>query len=376
MLSTGRQDFGIIRSSLEALEVTAGFDVRLWLGGMHFSERHGETWRSVEMEGFRIARRLDLLGAHESPVEAAALAVQSIGTALDEEQPWALMLVGDRTETLAAGLAATLARVPIVHLHGGEESEGAIDNACRHALTKLSHLHLVSHPVHAARVIQMGERPESVHVVGAPGLDNRFRSDLPTLSALEVRLGTTLRQPICIVTVHPATLNAGDPREESIAVAAALESWPGSIVVTQANNDAGGAQIREYWHAWGERHPEHAVVDSLGEAGYWGLMQSAAVVLGNSSSGIIEAPFAGVASINVGDRQKGRLRFGRTIDVRAERALIAAALEDARTSTHPAGSIAGVPAGPAAPRIVAALESWQPEQPPRKSFFDQPCGEE
>ncbi len=326
------------------------------------------TVRLLEADQVPIHQRLTFL--EEDPASGAAGALLATANALAAERPATLMLVGDRFETLAAGMAAVLARVPIVHLHGGEETEGAVDNVFRHALTKLSALHLVSHVDHAARVIQMGEDPERVVVVGAPGLDNLYRTDLPDRAALERRLGLPLTGPVALVTVHPTTLGA-NPLEECRAVAAALEVVKCTAVITQPNADAGGLVIRDFWIGWAAGRQNTVVVDALGELGYWGMLRVADVVIGNSSSGIIEAPAAGVPSIDVGDRQLGRLRPGSTRDVPAAPDLVAEALRGALTpqSKAAARALSGpYLLGPAAPRILAALKAWLPTRCERKRF--------
>ena len=372
ILTTGRQDYGILRSTVHALVDDPGIDLRLWVGGMHLSERYGMTVRLVEEDGAPIHQRLPFLGA--DPASDAAGALMSTARALAEERPAALLLVGDRTETLAAGMAAVLAQVPIVHLHGGEETEGAVDNAFRHALTKLSALHLVSHADHAARVIQMGEDPARVVVVGAPGLDNVYRSDLPDRAALERSVGIALEAPVALVTVHPTTL-ADDPLAECRAVAGALDQVSCTVVITQPNADGGGDAIRDFWARWATRRPRTVVVDALGELRYWAMLRVVDVVVGNSSSGILEAPAAGVPSVNVGDRQAGRLRAPSTRDVPAVAGQVAIALRSALTAEARADAATmGGPylPGPAAPRVVAALRAWLPSRSVRKPFRSVP----
>jgi UDP-hydrolysing UDP-N-acetyl-D-glucosamine 2-epimerase len=258
--------------------------------------------------------------------------------------------------------------VPVVHLHGGEESEGAIDNACRHALTKLSHLHLVSHRVHAERVVSMGEDPSCVVIVGAPALDHAFRDDLPGRDELSAELGVALESPLVLVTVHPATL--GSPaREEVAAVAGAMGRVPATYVITAPNADEGGADIAAYWREWAAGRSGVAVVEALGDRRYWAMLRLADAVLGNSSSGIIEAPALGIPVVNVGDRQRGRLRFGPVIDVPTSEAAIAGALRDALAAGR-RGTVhdGGYPPPPVAPRVVEALRGWQVPHPPRKRF--------
>jgi UDP-hydrolysing UDP-N-acetyl-D-glucosamine 2-epimerase len=365
VLTTGRQDYGILRSTILLLRRTPGFEVGVWAGGMHLQPRFGEPLAALRRDDVPVARELPFVAEPPDPSTDAAAALAQVGEALAEDRPDALVLVGDRTETLAAGLAATIAKVPIVHLHGGEESEGAIDNACRHALTKLSHLHLVSHPLHAELVIRMGENPSCVVVVGAPALDQALRDDLPGRDELGVELDLALEPPVVLVTVHPATLGA-PAREEVAAVAAAMERVPATYVVTAPNADAGGKDIADYWRSWSAGRSRVAMVEALGDRRYWAMLRLADAVLGNSSSGIIEAPALGLPVVNVGDRQQGRHRFGPVTDVPASEQAISAALREALASGRCEPSDGGYPPPPVAPRIVDALRRWDIPRPPRK----------
>ena len=366
ILTTGRQDYGILRSTIHLLLAERGLDARIWVGGMHLSERFGRTVDHVRGDGVPVHRELGFVDEPPDPAADASRALQATARAIAAEPIDALLLTGDRSETLAAGVAATVAGVPIVHLHGGEESEGAIDNACRHALTKLSHLHLVSHELHAQRVLQMGEDPSTVVVVGPPGLDNAVRQDLPDRAQLGTLLGVDLRDPVVVVTLHPVTAG-GEPMREVEALAAALDRVPATYVITQPNSDAGGADIAAFWTRWSAGRGNVRVVRALGETAYWGLLRVAAAVVGNSSSGIIEAPAAGVPVVNVGDRQLGRIRWGRVADVPASSAEIGAALERAiaRTTLPLPG---GYPVPPAAPRVRDAIMTWFPQRRLRKHF--------
>ena len=199
VLTTGRQDFGVLRGILMLMDASPDFDLHLLVGGMHLSRQFGSTVNQIKDDGLVPAAELRWLNdqGDTSINDQSAFALQTVGEALREIKPDYLVVVGDRYETMAAALAATLERVPIVHLHGGEETEGAIDNVFRHAITKLSHLHFVSHPMYAERVVQMGEHPDLVHTVGAPGLDNLFRPDLPTRRDLDKRLEIELKITCC-----------------------------------------------------------------------------------------------------------------------------------------------------------------------------------
>ncbi|HLL21977.1 MAG TPA: UDP-N-acetylglucosamine 2-epimerase [Kofleriaceae bacterium] len=358
VLTTGRQDWGILRSTCLALSG----EVILLAGGMHAEPRFGGTAQALVDDGFtpellRWAGEQTDAPAHVQSAEA----LRVVGDALAKHRPDALLLVGDRFETAAAALAATVARVPIVHLHGGEETAGAFDNALRHAITKLAHLHLVSHDVHARRVIAMGEDPATVHVVGAPGLDNLRRTDLATRGELEAVLGMSLVAPVVLVTLHPATLG-GAPELEVAAMLAAMDRVPATYVITLPNVDPGAASIRTRLVAEAAK-PGRCAVDALGERRYFGLMQICDAMLGNSSSGLIEAPVLRLPVINIGDRQQGRLREPNVVDVAADvdaiETALRRALEPAFRAALPARSTFGD--GHAAARIVEILATWRPQ---------------
>ncbi len=369
VLTTGRQDWGILRSTCQLLLGSPDFTLQLLVGGMHCSTRHGQTERLLQQEGFTAAARLPFVpdaGEASASVQAAE-ALRLTGEALAHLRPEAFLLVGDRFENAAAAVAATVHRLPIIHLHGGEETEGAFDNALRHAITKMSHLHLVSHPLHAQRVISMGEDPATVHIVGAPGLDNVHRRDLPDRAQLESHLGMRLEPPVVLVTLHPATLG-GDPAQEAEALAGAMDAVEATYVITLPNEDPGNGAIRERLKA-AATAPRRTAVDALGEQRYWGMLKIADAMLGNTSSGLIEAPAAGLPAVNIGDRQKGRVRGENVLDTPADPDALAAALrqalgpkfrEQCRASRGPFGD------GNSAPRILKILREWTPPDPPVK----------
>ena len=376
VLTSGRQDWGILRSICLALRDDPGFDLRLLVGGLHCAERFGRTERLVEADGFAAAERLPWLddGDSDGAEQQSARALSAVAGALRSQRPAFLLVVGDRLETITAVVAATLCLVPVVHLHGGEDTEGAFDNAFRNAITKMSHLHLVSHPIYAQRIAAMGEAPASIHVVGSPALDNLSRSDLADRRELEAFLGIELSPPVVVVTMHPATLGA-DPRGEIDAVIAAMAAVPATYVITMPNSDPGNEAIRAAL-AEAAKQPGRRAVDAMGERRYWGLLRLADAVLGNSSSGVIEAPALFVPTVNVGDRQKGRIRGPGVADVRGDAAAIAAALRAGLAPGYRDG-LRGQPppflAGNAAARVLSILRAWSPPAPPRKvSVFMEP----
>ena len=370
MLSTGRQDWGILHSTASAILAHPGLHLRLLIGGMHLSPRHGSTVDIVRADGFEPDARLDWLGAGTTDPPAAdqaGAALVAVGAELRANPVDALILVGDRFETAAAAVAATVERIPIVHLHGGEQTLGAFDDALRHAITKLAHLHLVSHPEHAARVVALGEDPSLVHVVGAPGLDALARTDLPDQAALEALLGIELRPPVVLVTVHPATLDP-NPAAAAFAVAEAMGRVPATYVVTLPNADPGATEVTAALQAAASK-PGRVAVAALGERGYWGLLRLADAMLGNSSSGIAEAPAIGLPVVNVGDRQAGRRRLGTVLDTPAEPGAIAAALrlvlDPAYRATMPRPD-PRLADGRGGERIAHIIAEWHPSVPPRK----------
>ena len=372
VLTSGRQDWGILHSTCVAIQGHDELRLRLLIGGMHLSERHGYTVDLIRDDGFD-GETLDWLrqagdGPEEPTAQAqAAAALALVGDALASDAPDALLLVGDRLETAAAALAATVTRVPIAHLHGGEQTLGAFDDALRHAVTKLSHLHLVSHEEHARRVIALGENPSTVHVVGAPGLDAAVRSDLPDRAALEGDLGLELRSPVVIVTVHPATLD-DDPGAVADVVASAMDEIEATYVVTLPNVDPGADHVRTVMTAAAAR-PGRVAVDALGERRYWGLMRIADAMLGNSSSALVEAPAVDLPAVDVGDRQAGRRREANVIGAPMDPGAVGAALRRALDPTFRATVVAAHPDladGRAGARVADIMAVWRPPHPPRK----------
>jgi UDP-hydrolysing UDP-N-acetyl-D-glucosamine 2-epimerase len=378
VLTTGRQDWGILHSTCLAIRAHDELRLRLIAGGMHLSPLFGLTIEELRAAGFEPDVALDWLGSspggtdpgvhpERSGTEQAGRALELVGDALRADPPDCLVLVGDRLETMAAAVAATIERVPVVHVHGGEQTLGAFDDSLRHAITKLSHLHLVSHEEHARRVVAIGEDPALVHVVGSPGLDAAFRADLPERATLEADLGIDLQPPVVIVTVHPATLDT-DPAAVADAVAEAMDTVEATYVVTLPNADPGGAAVRSRMAAAGQGSRRLAI-EALGERRYWGLMRIADAMLGNSSSGIVEAPAVDLPAVNVGDRQLGRRRESNVIDAPATADAVAAALREAlrpETRKRIAQRHPPLADGLAGRRVADMIAAWRPPHPPRK----------
>lgn len=375
VLTSGRQDWGILHSSVVAIRDHPALELRLLVGGMHLSPAHGSTVADIRADGFEPDVLLPWLdddgtgsrGTQGLATDHAAAALRAVADALREVRPDALLLVGDRLETAAAALAATLEWVPIVHLHGGEQTLGAFDDALRHAITKLSHLHLVSHEEHARRVLAMGEDPAAVHVVGAPGLDAAARSDLPSRDELATDLGLALAPPLILVTVHPETL-APDPLAAARAVVAAMDAVPATYVISLPNADPGGDAVRALL-ASAAPGPDRVAVEALGSRRYWALLRMADAMLGNSSSALIEAPAVGLPAVDVGDRQAGRRHGSNVLHAPADAERVAAALRGALDPTTRRRVEADRPPladGRAGQRIADIIGAWRPPSPPRK----------
>jgi UDP-N-acetylglucosamine 2-epimerase (non-hydrolysing)/GDP/UDP-N,N'-diacetylbacillosamine 2-epimerase (hydrolysing) len=289
-------------------------------------------------------------------------------------RPDIVVLIGDRFEILAAAQAALLARIPTAHIHGGETSENSFDESIRHAMTKMAQWHFVAAEPYRKRVVQMGEAPERVFNVGAPGLEQIGRLDWLTRAELEKDLGMSLGRPLFLVTYHPATLAEGGSAERAMKeLLAAFGRFPeASIVFTYPNADTDGRIVMSLIDAFVQKYPSRArAFVSLGQRRYLSLMREADVIVGNSSSGLIEAPAVGTPTVNIGDRQKGRLRAKSVIDSAEEADAIAAAIsrelspEFRKTLT---GALSVYGSGDVSGAVVAQLKRDLPRV--QKPFFD------
>lgn len=378
VLTGSRAEYGLLKPLMEAIRDRRGLELRTLVTGMHLAPEFGLTWKRIVEDGFAIDRKVDMLLASDEPVAISkGMGLGQIGfaQALEDLRPEALVLLGDRFEILPAAAAAAIARIPVAHIHGGELSEGAVDELFRHAVTKLSHLHFTATEEYRARVIRMGESPDRVFNVGALGLDAIAALRPTPRSTLERDLGFTLGPRTAVVTFHPATLDEEGSGSQFQALLDALDGLEGiRFIFTKANADAGGRAVNALAEAYCVERPDKAVLfASLGQQRYLSLLALADVVIGNSSSGIIEAPSFKIPTVNIGDRQKGRIRAASVIDCQPGKASIRAAVDRALDPAFRAGLASLVNPfgdGHAAPRIVEQLASADLRGLLRKTFHD------
>lgn len=307
-----RADWGLLSPVARAMRDEPGTRVRILATNMHLMAEYGNSADEIRADGFEIdapvAMRLEGEG-EVARVRAMAQCMAGTADALESMRPDAIVILGDRYEMLAVASAAAVMRIPIVHIAGGEVSQGAVDDDIRHAITKLSALHLTATEAYRRRVVQMGEMPERVVNTGAIGVWNIMNRELMTREELEANLGFSLEGPLAVVTYHPATLADADPAECFAQLLAALDEHPQlRAIITYPNNDAGADGLIPMIEAYAAARPERVLaVPSLGARRYLSVLREAQVVVGNSSSGIVEVPSTGTVTVDVGPRQQGRL---------------------------------------------------------------------
>ena len=326
VVTTSRADFGLLHGLLRAIRSDEALRLQLIASGMHLAARFGGTWRDIQAEGLPIARKIDMQLTGESSSDNAksiGLGLKRFAETLAELKPDIVVLIGDRFEMLAPAIAALMLQIPIAHIHGGESSEGAIDDSVRHAITKMASLHFPATEAYRRRIIQMGESPERVFNFGAPGLDSLYNATLLTKRELEKELKLSLEEPVALVTYHPATRDSGDIDTQVACLVGAVKASGLHAVFTMANADAHGALINSRLQAACAENPQRfRWIPHLGHRRYLSCLKYFAVMIGNSSSGLTEAPSFRLPVVNIGDRQRGRVRAANVIDVPCSRAAI------------------------------------------------------
>jgi len=306
-----RADYGLLFWLIKAVNEDPNLVLQLIITGTHFSKLYGSTYRQIESDGFRNYTRVEMLAEDDSKTSVAksiGSAVIGFSDALKHLSPDILVVLGDRYEILAAAQTAVIYGIPVAHIHGGEVTEGAIDERIRHAVTKLSDIHFAASDAFATRIMQMGEQPDHVHIVGAPGLEYFERLDVVSRHEIEDYLGLSLEGIIFLVTYHPLTVDEETSIQGVEALLTVLDQFDDvRIIFTGVNADPGSSGIAMRLHGYARQNTDHvSMVASLGQRRYLSLLQLVDVVIGNSSSGIIEAPAVGTPTVNIGDRQKGR----------------------------------------------------------------------
>lgn len=373
-----RAEYGLLRWLMEEVRGDPELELRILATGMHLSPEFGLTYREIEEDGFEISERVEMLLSSDSPVGIAkSIGIGTIGfaDAFQRLEPDIVVVLGDRFEVLAAAQAAMVARIPLAHLYGGETTEGVIDEPIRHAVTKMSHFHFVTTDAYRRRIIQLGEDPGRVFNYGAPGLDALERIELMTPEELEEELGFELGSPTFVVTYHPVTLDRADPAERFEEVLEALDQFPEArVVFTKTNADTHGRSINRMIERYSEQHPDRcAVFVSLGQRRYLSLLREADVVIGNSSSGLLEAPLLETPTVNIGPRQQGRVRAASVLDCAEDREEIVDAVRETQSQKFRAkASRADFPYGEsgASRRIKEKLKQVALDDVLMKSFYD------
>lgn len=337
VVTSTRADYGLLSPLIRRIAADEALELRLVATGTHLSQTYGMTVCELEWDGFTTDARIPILagGNDEQAVSnTMANALCGFGAYFAKNKSDILVVLGDRYEMCAICAAAVNARIPIAHIHGGETTQGAVDECYRHSITKMSYLHFTACETYRRRVIQLGEDPSRVFHVGALGVENTLHTELIPMNVLAQELAfPALLKPFAVVTFHPVTLEAGTGAAQCEALFSAMDRFPDiGFLCTKANADAGGQEINALLDAYAEKRPNCKAVASLGAQRYLSALNAAAFALGNSSSGIVEAPAFGIPTVNIGDRQKGRLRASSVIDCKPETDDIVSAINQALSS--------------------------------------------
>lgn len=374
-----RAEYGLLYWLMKEIQSDTQLELQIIVTGMHLSPEFGLTYKEIEKE-FKIDKKIEMLLSSDTSVgisKSMGLAQISFAEAYEELNPDIVVVLGDRFEIFSAASAAMIARIPIAHIHGGETTEGAFDEAIRHSITKMSHLHFVATEDYRRRVIQLGEAPERVLNFGAPGLDNLIKLKLLEKDEFEKAIGFKLGMKNLLVTFHPATLEKCTAENQFQQLLDALDELTDtSVIFTKANADTDGRAINKMVDDYVASHNDRTIAfTSMGQLRYLSALQYVDAVVGNSSSGLIEAPSFKIGTINIGERQKGRIKADNVIDCLPEKEAIVGALKKLYSSsfqselsnvTNPYGE------GGASVKISATLRSISLSNILKKRFHDLP----
>lgn len=363
VITVARSDYGIYRPLLRAIEADTDLELQLVAGGGHLVAGQGNSLDEIRADGFCPARLVDCSQSSDRPAgmaHAMGLATIGFAQALDELAPDIVVVLGDRFEMHAATVAAVPLMIPIAHIAGGSVTRGALDDAFRHSMTKLSHCHFADCDAHGARLARLGEAAWRIHVTGSLALDNLAQVELMTLAEINDRFETTLDEPPLLVTFHSVTREVDRTEHQASELLAALAAQPRTIVFTQPNVDPGGRLLARLFAAFVRDHPGRAfLVPHLGTRAYFSLMAHAQIMVGNSSSGVFEAASFRLPVVNIGRRQEGRVPPANVLQADPERQAIGVAIETAASAAFRAGLVGLVNPygdGRAAPRTLRVLK--------------------
>lgn len=376
VVTGSRAEYGLLSTLMVEIKNDPVFSLQVIVTGMHLSPEFGLTYKSIEYDGFCINAKVEMLLSSDTPVgitKSIGLGVCGFADAFDILRPDLVVLLGDRFEILAAAQAALIARIPVAHLFGGDTTEGAFDEAIRHSITKMSHIHFVTNEISASRVRQLGENPLLVFNVGSLGIDQIKRLALLDRGALERSLDFTFLEKNLLITFHPVTLDAQSSAVQFQALLEALDEFAQTtgLIFTKPNADTEGRILIDMIDEYVSSHPRAKAFDSLGQKRYLSTIACVDAVIGNSSSGLYEVPSFKKPTVNIGDRQKGRLRASSVIDCKPEKYEIINAIREAykldcSNTVNPYGD------GDSAARILYTLKTISDyNRLLKKHFFDQ-----
>lgn len=378
VVTATRAEYGLLKPLMSLIKQSAVLNLQVLATGSHLSTEFDLTYNEIEKDGFEIDEKVEMLLSSDTAigiVKSMGIGMVSFADAFERLKPDAIVVLGDRYEMLAVASSASVFKIPIIHLHGGEITEGAYDDSFRHAITKLSHFHFTSAEQHKNRVIQMGETPQNVFNVGAIGLDNIFELKLLSRNELEDELDFKLKKYNYQVTFHPETLGTMSSKEQfSILLDAIKEQEDSFFIFTKSNADTDGRIINSMIDDFVKEYPNKAkAFTSLGALRFLSLVKECDAMIGNSSSGIIETPSLKVATINIGDRQKGRMQADSVIncDVNKEQIQEAILLSQSEGFKQKVSNVVNPYGnGGTAEKIINILESIDWKDIKNKSFYD------
>lgn len=330
-----RAEYGLLYWTMRAIEKDIDLKLQVVVTGMHLSPEFGNTYKEIEKDGFHIDKKVEMLLSSDTSVGIAksmGLGMISFAEVFEDLKPDIILVLGDRFEIFSSISAAMIARIPIAHCHGGEATEGLIDEPIRHSITKMSHIHFPSTLAYQKRIIQLGENPKNVHNVGALGIENIKKLKLLDKEAFEESINFKLDAKYhFLVTFHPVTLENSTAERQIMELLETFEEMDEiKIIFTKANSDTDGRIINTHVDEFVKKHPDNSIVfASLGQLRYLSALQFVDVVIGNSSSGLIEVPSFKKATVNIGDRQKGRIKAKSVIDCRPDKHSISEAIGNA-----------------------------------------------